>query len=89
MVQENDNKEMMQQMAELKKLIEKNSALQVVAESEPKNVLAKTYIEGTPQSLKNLIATLIGSYSIDSKGNTLLDKKLAVTLMIEDISSKK
>ena len=80
---------MLKRISEIKELMEKNAALATVVESEPKRVLAKSYIEGTPNSMKNLIGTLIGSYAIDSKGNTILDKRIAITIMIEDITSKK
>ena len=87
---ENKNDEaMLKRISEIKELMEKNAALAAVVESEPKRVLAKSYIEGTPGSLKNLISSLIGSYSVDSKGNTITDRNIAVTIMIEDLTPKK
>ena len=80
---------MLKRISEIKELMEKNAALAAVVESEPKRVLAKSYIEGTPCSLKNLISSLIGSYSVDSKGNTITDRNIAVTIMIEDLTPKK
>jgi hypothetical protein len=80
---------MLKRISEIKELMEKNAALAAVVESEPKRVLAKSYIEGTPGSLKNLISSLIGSYSVDSKGNTITDRNIAVTIMIEDLTPKK
>ena len=80
---------MLKRISEIKELMEKNAALAAVVESEPKRVLAKSYIEGTPGSLKNLISSLIGSYSVDSKGNTITARNIAVTIMIEDLTPKK
>ncbi len=86
----NSNDEaMLKRISEIKELMEKNAALATVVESEPKRVLAKSYIEGSPGSLKNPISSLIGSYSVDSKGNTITDRNIAVTIMIEDLTPKK
>jgi hypothetical protein len=84
-----ENEEMLKRMAELKEMIEKNSTLKTTLESEPKKVLTKTYIEGTPNSLKNLVSSIISSYSYDSKGQQYTDRMLAVTLLVEDITQKK
>jgi enoyl-[acyl-carrier-protein] reductase (NADH) len=84
-----ENEEMLKRMAELKEMIEKNSSLKTAIEAEPKKVLTKTYIEGTPNSLKNLVSSIISSYSYDSKGQQYTDRMLAVTLLVEDITQKK
>ena len=84
-----ENEEMLKRMAELKEMIEKNSSLKTAIETEPKKVLAKTYIEGTPNSLKNLVSSIISSYSYDTKGQQYTDRILAVTLLVEDITDKK
>ena len=79
---------MLKHMAELKEMIEKNQNLAAVVETEPKKVLAKTYIEGTPSMLKTLVSNLISAYGFDAKGNNL-ERTIAVTLMVEDITPKK
>jgi hypothetical protein len=79
---------MLKRISEIKELMEKNAALAAVVESDPKRVLAKSYIEGTPASLKNLISSMISNYSFDSKGNTVSNREIAVTIMIEDITPK-
>lgn len=83
-----ENEEMLKRMKELKEMIEKNTALASAIESEPRRVLTKTYIEGTPGNLKNLLQTIIGSFSYDMKG-AAVERLLAVTLMVEDITPKK
>jgi predicted RecB family endonuclease len=84
-----ENEEMLKRMAELKEMIEKNSTLKTAIEAEPKRVLVKTYIEGTPNSLKNLVSSIISSYSYDTKGQQYTDRMLAVTLLVEDITDNK
>jgi hypothetical protein len=84
-----ENEEMLKRMAELKEMIEKNSTLKTTLESEPKRVLTKTYIEGTPNSLKNLVGSILSSYAYDTKGQQYTDRVLAVTLLVEDITQKK
>lgn len=84
-----DNETVLKHMAEIKAMIEKNNEMAKVAETEPRKVLSKLYIEGTPAGLKNIISSIIGGYGIDVKGNTLLDKHIAITLMIEDLTPKK
>lgn len=84
-----DNEVLIKLMSDLKEKIEKNSSLAKVVESEPRKVLAKTYIEGNPNSLKNTISSIINSYAFDAKGNAFPDRMLAVTLMVEDITQKK
>lgn len=87
---DNKNDEaMLKRISEIKELMEKNASLAAVVETEPRKVLAKSYIEGTPSGLKNLISSLIGNYSYDSKGNAVSDRSLAVTIMIEDITPQK
>jgi enoyl-[acyl-carrier-protein] reductase (NADH) len=85
----NNDETMLKRISEIKELMEKNAALATVVESEPKRVLAKSYVEGSPANLKSLISSLIGSYSYDSKGNAVGDRELAVTIMIEDITPAK
>jgi hypothetical protein len=84
-----ENEEMLKRMAELKEMIEKNSTLKTTLESEPKRVLAKTYIEGTPNSLKNLVSSILSSYAYDTKGQQYTDRVLAATLLVEDITDNK
>lgn len=84
-----DNETVLKRMAEIKAMIEKNNEMAKVVETEPRKVLSKLYIEGTPAGLKNIISSIIGGYGIDVKGNTVLDKRVAVTLMIEDLTPKK
>lgn len=89
--QETDKKNdeaMLKRISEIKELMEKNAALAAVVESDPKRVLAKSYVEGTPASLKNLISSMISNYSFDSKGNAVSNREIAVTIMIEDITPK-
>ena len=76
---------MLKRISEIKELMEKNAALQAVVESEPRHVIAKTYIEGGPNFLKNLITSMLGGFAYDSKGNAV-DRTLAITLMVEDIT---
>ena len=83
-----ENEEVLKRMKELKEMIEKNTALATAVESEPRKVLTKTYIEGTPGGLKNLLQTILGSFCYDMKGQTI-ERMLAVTLMVEDITPKK
>jgi hypothetical protein len=80
---------MMNVRAEIKAMIEKNSELAKVVDSEPRRVLSKLYIEGTPAGLKNHVSAIIGSFGIDAKGNSIVDRQIAVTLMVEDITPKK
>jgi hypothetical protein len=84
-----DNETVLKHMAEIKAMIEKNNEMAKVVETEPRKVLSKLYIEGTPAGLKNIISSIIGGYGIDVKGNPVLDKRIAVTLMIEDLAPKK
>lgn len=84
-----DNETVLKRMAEIKAMIEKNNEMAKVVETEPRKVLSKLYIEGTPAGLKNIISSIIGGYGIDVKGNAVLDKRIAVTLMIEDLAPKK
>lgn len=86
---ETDNdKAMLKRISEIKELMEKNAALQAVVEQEPRKVLSKVYIEGTPNSLKNIANGLLNSYQYDSAGKQL-DRTLALTLMIEDMTPDK
>ena len=83
---ETDNdKAMLKRISEIKELMEKNAALQTVVEEEPRRVLSKMYIEGTPNNLKNIANNIISSYQYDSGGQTI-KRTLAITLMIEDIT---
>jgi hypothetical protein len=84
-----DNETVLKRMAEIKAMIEKNNEMAKVVETEPRKVLSKLYIEGTPSGLKNIVSSIIGGYGIDVKGNPVLDKRIAVTLMIEDLVPKK
>ena len=84
-----DNETVLKRMAEIKAMIEKNSELAKVVDSEPRRVLSKLYIEGTPAGLKNHVSAIIGSFGIDAKGNSIVDRQIAVTLMVEDITPKK
>jgi hypothetical protein len=83
-----ENEEVLKRMKELKEMIEKNTALAAAVESEPRHVLAKTYIEGNPNTLKNLLSSMLQAYSYDNKGNAI-ERCIAVTLMVEDITPKK
>ena len=73
----------LQKISDLQKLIEQNKSMAVSLEEEPKKVLVKMYVEGTPNNLKNTIGTIFNSYAYDSSGKAI-EKQLAVTLMIED-----
>ena len=84
-----ENSEMLKSLAELKKMIEQNANLTAAEETEPRKVLTKSYIEGTPGGLKGLISNIIGSYAFDAKGNAVPEKMIAITIMIEDITPKK
>ena len=88
-VAEKQQEDTQKMLAELKKIIEEKNELAKSIEQEPRKVLAKTYIEGTPSNLNKIISTMIGSYSFDSKGNSIPDRMIAVTLMVEDITHKK
>ena len=84
-----ENNEMLKSLAELKKMIEQNANLATAVETEPRKVLTKSYIEGTPGVLKGLISNIIGSYAFDAKGNAIQERSIAVTFMIEDVTPKK
>ena len=84
-----DNETVLKRMAEIKAMIEKNNELAKVVDTEPRKVLSKLYIEGTPAGLKNHVSAIIGSFGVDAKGNSIVDRQIAVTLMVEDITPKK
>lgn len=86
---EKENEEMLKRMTELREMIEKNTKLNEKAQSQPTKVLTKTYIEGTPNSLKNLVSSIIGSFAFNTKGQPYTDRVVAVTLMVEEITPEK
>lgn len=78
-----NEEKILQKISDLQKLIAQNKSMEDSLVKEPKNVLTKMYIEGTPTNLKNTISTIFNSYCYDSNGKPM-DRTLAVTLMIED-----
>ena len=88
-VAEKQQEETKKMLADLKKLIEEKNELAKVVEQEPRKVLVKSYVEGTPTNLSKLISQTIVNYAYDTKGNTVPERMLAVTLMVEDIMPKK
>ena len=88
-VAEKQQEETKKMLSDLKKLIEEKNELAKVVEQEPRKVLVKSYVEGTPTNLSKLISQTIVNYAYDTKGNTVPERTLAVTLMVEDIIPKK
>ena len=74
-------------LQELKRKIAENKAAEEAISKEPKNVILKSYFQGTPNDLNNFSNSVFNSLKIKQTSTT--QKLYALTMMVEEIEEPK